>query len=756
MTTPKLPPYVPPASSLGRASASDINSRSSTTSERVLSVAGFGLRVPVMWGEDRVGGVYLAGPIVDSAGGLCLALGWSIGEPYGIEGVQSIMVDDVVVTHQGSGNAQRYIIHYDGTQTTVDEMLAARFTGFADKFEGIAYSAIRIPSRSTGGFPKVEALVRGRKVLDPRTSTTGWSRNPALAIYDIVTNANWGMGRQIRGINAVADRCDSMVNGEQRCQMNLTLTNADTENGILGLLATYAECLYEFDGDGVLVVPDAPVDEPAMLLSLSDIRQGTLRMSGLSLESAPTSVTVEYIVPSGGTAAWPSDTETARLPGVSDGLVEELASDVSLPALRRGSEAGRKAWLRLNRLQIPGEVAWQMFDAGLIPEKGDVIAMPDARGMSSIWVRVMSREMIRPGAYQFTAEIYSASVYDDHDEPSGVLLPVGAIVPLYTGDVPTGWTRWADGDGKWLRGSATAGQTGGVASVTISGSTSAEGGHTGTGVANSYGIDPTGTATRPIGSSFVPAHAHTLSETLAIGSALAPVSQRLRLIKKTGSADQLPPNAGFWALGQLLSTLVSEVNDFNGRLCVSDTAAAQFGVTYPRNVSGNTATVPGHEHGTRQLARLNPGTRTAYDDALVPPHLHAYTLSLNFAPRARSVALYVATASTDVVPGAVIGWEGGSPPAGWRVCTELHDAFLRFSSVADAGSVSGDNSVNLSGLVQPAGAHKHSQLISGSWNSGPSLTHHDVELPHYHTVALTTTALLPFRTLTFLEYTGES
>lgn len=759
MTTPKLPPYVPPTSGLGRASASQLNNRSTTTTERVLSVAGFGMRVPVIWGEDRVGGVYLAGPIVDTNGGLCMALAWSIGEPYGIEGVQSLMIDGAVATHQGSGNTQLYIQHYDGTQTTVDPMLAARFTGFADKFEGIAYSAIRVPSRATGGIPTIEALVRGRKILDPRTATVAWSRNPGLVINDIVTNANWGFGRPIRGVNAVADRCDTLVSGSARCQLNLTLVSADTEEGILGLISTYAECLYEFDGDGVLVVPDAPVDAPAMSLTLSEIQQGTLRMSGLSLETAPTAVTVEYIVPSGGTAAWPSDTETARLPGVAEGLVEELSSDVSLPGIRRAAEASRKAWLRLNRLQIPGEIAWQMFDNGIIPEKGDVIAMPDARGMTSIWVRVMSKQMLKGDgnrlAYQFTAEIYSSSVYDDHDEPTGVLLPVGAIVPLYTGDIPAGWERWTAGDGKWLRGAATAGTTGGTATATVSGDSSENGAHTGTTAALGMVPDAAGSQYSDLGSTNAGGHKHGVSFTVNIGTNQAPVSRRMRMIKKTGSADQLPPNAGFLALGPLLSTLVSEVNDYNGRLLVSDATPASFGITYPIMTSITSSSHPGHIHGLLTRTSLPAGASIIHINRESPPHQHSGNLPINLRPKSRNVALYVATASTDVIPGAVIGWEGGDPPAGWRICTELHDEFIRFTSAAEAGVESGDNSLTLSGNLNTAGEHNHPVFLA--FGSGVrAIFHEDMQPAHLHSVNLQAPAVLPFHTLIFLEYTGAS
>lgn len=57
----------------------------------------------------------------------------------------------------------------------------------ADKFEGIACLLVTLEF-STDAFPQgvpgMSATVRGAKVLDPRSSTTAWSENPALCAYD--------------------------------------------------------------------------------------------------------------------------------------------------------------------------------------------------------------------------------------------------------------------------------------------------------------------------------------------------------------------------------------------------------------------------------------------------------------------------------------------------------------------------------------------------------------------------------------------
>lgn len=51
------------------------------------------------------------------------------------------------------------------------------------------------------GLPEVTALIKGKKVLDPRTSTTAWSDNPALIVRDFLTNSVYGLGESTSNID---------------------------------------------------------------------------------------------------------------------------------------------------------------------------------------------------------------------------------------------------------------------------------------------------------------------------------------------------------------------------------------------------------------------------------------------------------------------------------------------------------------------------------------------------------------------------
>lgn len=82
---------------------------------------------------------------------------------------------------------------YDGTQTTADPALITDIPSdwtSDHKLQGCAYVYLRIlfDRKHIDTFNTISAVVRGKKVFDPRTSTTGWSANAALCIRDYITS----------------------------------------------------------------------------------------------------------------------------------------------------------------------------------------------------------------------------------------------------------------------------------------------------------------------------------------------------------------------------------------------------------------------------------------------------------------------------------------------------------------------------------------------------------------------------------------
>jgi hypothetical protein len=141
--------------------------------------------------------------------------------------------------------------------------LNGTFSGFSSewtsshKLLGIAHLAIIFTYADDvwdEGLPEVTALIKGKKVYDPRTSTTAWSDNPALIVRDFLTNADYGLGEDTTNIDD--DLVESSAN---RCDETVNVTDPDNPP------ATIASSRYTCNGAWTTSQP--PVDVIAQLMT---------------------------------------------------------------------------------------------------------------------------------------------------------------------------------------------------------------------------------------------------------------------------------------------------------------------------------------------------------------------------------------------------------------------------------------------------------------------------------------------------------
>ena len=87
------------------------------------------------------------------------------------------------------------------------------------KLSGMAYIAFKLEwnqDKFPQGVPNITAVIRGKRVFDPRTSVTGYSANPALCLRDYMLEQDYGLGESNLNIDstaleAAADLCDEQV-----------------------------------------------------------------------------------------------------------------------------------------------------------------------------------------------------------------------------------------------------------------------------------------------------------------------------------------------------------------------------------------------------------------------------------------------------------------------------------------------------------------------------------------------------------------
>ena len=360
--------------------------------------SGSALDHQIIYGETRTGGVR----IYDSSTGgknqfLHRVLAFAGHE---IDSYQEIYLNDEVVTIDGSGNVtspSRYngkvrIKKYLGTTVqTADPDLVDETNTLVDgvwtsnhRLQGIAYIYVRFQYDADAfpnGIPSLSCVIRGKKVFDPRTSTTVWSSNPALCIRDYLTS-EYGLAQSSGRVDdslviAAANICDQTVEGESRYSCNGAFTtNAGPSEVLTNLLTSMGGLLWY--GQGKWRVKASAWIEPTVTFDEDDLR------SGISL-STRHSRRDNFNSVKGTFRGAESDWQPADYPEVSDpaflsadnGLVNVL--DFGLPFTSSSLTAQRIARIALNRNREQLTFSASFGMRGFQVQVGDFIYLNNSR-----------------------------------------------------------------------------------------------------------------------------------------------------------------------------------------------------------------------------------------------------------------------------------------------------------------------------------------------------------------------------------------
>jgi hypothetical protein len=214
-----------------------------------------------------------------------------------VDAIGDIYINDEVVTLDGDGfvtsepwNSKIRIKKHLGTANqTVDPDLLAESQQITSDFRGrgLAYIYVRHEYDQdvfANGLPLITAVVRGKKVYDPRTTSTAYSANAALCVRDYIS-ATYGLNDdQIddTAFSAAANICDENVTldvggTEKRYTIN-GVARADQQHGdvLQSMMTACAGSLFWGAGKWKLVVGDYVA--PTKVLTLDDLR-GPINLS---------------------------------------------------------------------------------------------------------------------------------------------------------------------------------------------------------------------------------------------------------------------------------------------------------------------------------------------------------------------------------------------------------------------------------------------------------------------------------------------
>lgn len=386
-----------------------INASATPASETQLTVAADNAPLRVIYGQCRLGPQIAC--VVSYQGALVILAVWGQGE---VDAIVSLQIDDrdtpagVTATHYTGSMAQ-----------TADPILVAAFAAhtppvaYADALAGICYSVVRVPAGTSSGFPRLNAIIKGKKVWTGTAST--WSDNPAWCLADFITDPNYGMGRTVdwESVASVAADCDALVgvapNQEKLRTLNLVLENIQPVANWLDTLRTYAGCWVVSSGGDLKLIsdkagtPTADFDHAdATILAI-----GAIKKRGV--QNTPTVMTVTYTDTS--VTPYRDATAVAYAAGVLEGSTPRRESQVSLPGIQRYSQAFREATERLNKLLLNDlSLELSVFDEGLQIEVGDIVTVTHPLGLDHKQLRALGVQG-EYGRYRLALTEYDPAVY---------------------------------------------------------------------------------------------------------------------------------------------------------------------------------------------------------------------------------------------------------------------------------------------------------------------------------------------------------
>lgn len=185
-------------------------------------------------------------------------------------------------TYKGSSSAFEYATLL-GTDTQSASSLLSTTSAAAYQYKGIACLICKLVYNQdiyTQGIPNITAVVRGKKVYDPRTSTTAYSNNAALVIRDYLTDTIYGMGATSAEIDdtafiAAANICDQDVtladeSTEKRYTINGAFSSAEQPKDVLKKMLTACGGVLTYTG-GKWTLKVAAWRSPTTTITVDDI-----------------------------------------------------------------------------------------------------------------------------------------------------------------------------------------------------------------------------------------------------------------------------------------------------------------------------------------------------------------------------------------------------------------------------------------------------------------------------------------------------
>lgn len=299
------------------------------------------------------------------------------------------------------------------------------------KFEGVAgllvdffYNTDAYPT----GVPSVSAVIRGRKVYDPRTGTTAWSENPALCARDFALHPNGG------GCSSSEIDDASFIAAANACDVSHTYTLSDGSSQAVPLF----RCGYVAKTD---VSPETHLGELVeSMAGKSGWAGGKLKVRAGVYTSPVVTLDDSYLSSIGGQHVIVSGLGMADVSNIVRPTIADASNSYTPTAL---TEVRATAYITQDGVELP--IDQSMTAVTFAPQSQHIagVLMRDQRqGMQLTWpcnMRAWPVDLFDTVAINSTRYGWSGKAFEvlgwQHTPQSGVILTLKETGPdIYTPD----------------------------------------------------------------------------------------------------------------------------------------------------------------------------------------------------------------------------------------------------------------------------------------------------------------------------------
>lgn len=392
----------------------------------------------IVYGQVRVSGplVFTHSRPIGSSDKLDM-LHWVIVlAAHEVEEIGDILFNDVVVPLDGNSDATAEPYKRSGTvyasiykhlgsvDQTADSVLVSNSGGqwtSGHRLRGLAYihAQLRYDDIAyASGTPNISAIVKGRKVYDPRTDAEGWSNNAALCVLDYLVS-DFGLGASADEIDmgsfiAAANICDETVatlsGTEKRYTCNGVVDLSDSPRDILeNMLGSCAGFLVHTGGKWRLQV--GAYSPPLKTFDQSFLRDAVIMRPHRSRRQLFNTIKGAFVSPD-------HNWQSTDYPAVSTDYYiaqdsgEEIISTLDLSFTTSHTMAQRIARIALEQTRRQRQIQYPANLAGFQVAAGNTVAVNLPRfGIDGLPCRITNWQMVEDMGVDLTLDEDGETIY---------------------------------------------------------------------------------------------------------------------------------------------------------------------------------------------------------------------------------------------------------------------------------------------------------------------------------------------------------